>query len=639
MVGKFELDIQNAWKQFITRGERLDCVSDTIYKSWIRCKKAQIDPYGGIGTSISNEELNALIAAHKELINIAIPIMNNLHSIVLGSGFVLVLTDKNGVILNVVGEKSIEDEAAKINFSKGSRWSEMDVGTNAIGTCIKEEAPIQTIGAEHYCKTHHTWTCSASPINNPEGDLVGVLNMSGISHTAHKHTLGIVVAAAYSIENQLTLAQNYAMMDTTVESIFDGMIIIDRNFKIIKTNKKAQKILALREKDLNNLDVRTILGNSIFSEKDSFEKRVDWDFKVNNRRIPCNIKINQIMLENNLKGMAIIFKEMEEVHKTVNIVSGNKATYEFNSIITASLNMKKSIKEAEKFSRTKGCVLIEGESGTGKELFAHSIHNFSCRKDGPFVALNCASLPRELVESELFGYEKGAFTGAVKEGKVGKFELAHGGTLFMDEIGELPLDLQAKLLRVLDDYRITRIGGKYSKKLDVRIIVATNRNLLEETKKKRFREDLYYRLNVFKVNIPPLRERPEDIILLANYFLNKLNLAHQTSKLLSEDFHLRIKKYRWQGNVRELENTMERAFYLCDSNLITEDYLPSEIISSNRLVAEPFLSIKDKEREIIEKSLKSTDGNVIEASKVLNISKSSLYRKLKAYDLEAKDYK
>lgn len=639
MVGKFELDIQNAWKQFITRGERLDCVSDTIYKSWIRCKKAQIDPYGGIGTSISNEELNALIAAHKELINIAIPIMNNLHSIVLGSGFVLVLTDKNGVILNVVGEKSIEDEAAKINFSKGSRWSEMDVGTNAIGTCIKEEAPIQTIGAEHYCKTHHTWTCSASPINNPEGDLVGVLNMSGISHTAHKHTLGIVVAAAYSIENQLTLAQNYAMMDTTVESIFDGMIIIDRNFKIIKTNKKAQKILALREKDLNNLDVRTILGNSIFSEKDSFEKRVDWDFKVNNRRIPCNIKINQIMLENNLKGMAIIFKEMEEVHKTVNIVSGNKATYEFNSIITASLNMKKSIKEAEKFSRTKGCVLIEGESGTGKELFAHSIHNFSCRKDGPFVALNCASLPRELVESELFGYEKGAFTGAVKEGKVGKFELAHGGTLFMDEIGELPLDLQAKLLRVLDDYRITRIGGKYSKKLNVRIIVATNRNLLEETKKKRFREDLYYRLNVFKVNIPPLRERPEDIILLANYFLNKLNLAHQTSKLLSEDFHLRIKKYRWQGNVRELENTMERAFYLCDSNLITEDYLPSEIISSNRLVAEPFLSIKDKEREIIEKSLKSTDGNVIEASKVLNISKSSLYRKLKAYDLEAKDYK
>lgn len=639
MVGKFELDIQNAWKQFITRGERLDCVSDTIYKSWIRCKKAQIDPYGGIGTSISNEELNALIAAHKELINIAIPIMNNLHSIVLGSGFVLVLTDKNGVILNVVGEKSIEDEAAKINFSKGSRWSEMDVGTNAIGTCIKEETPIQTIGAEHYCKTHHTWTCSASPINNPEGDLVGVLNMSGISHTAHKHTLGIVVAAAYSIENQLTLAQNYAMMDTTVESIFDGMIIIDRNFKIIKTNKKAQKILALREKDLNNLDVRTILGNSIFSEKDSFEKRVDWDFKVNNRRIPCNIKINQIMLENNLKGMAIIFKEMEEVHKTVNIVFGNKATYEFNSIITASLNMKKSIKEAEKFSRTKGCVLIEGESGTGKELFAHSIHNFSCRKDGPFVALNCASLPRELVESELFGYEKGAFTGAVKEGKVGKFELAHGGTLFMDEIGELPLDLQAKLLRVLDDYRITRIGGKYSKKLDVRIIVATNRNLLEETKKKRFREDLYYRLNVFKVKIPPLRERPEDIILLANYFLNKLNLAHQTSKLLSEDFHLRIKKYKWQGNVRELENTMERAFYLCDSNLITEDYLPSEIISSNRLVAEPFLSIKDKEREIIEKSLKSTDGNVIEASKVLNISKSSLYRKLKAYDLEAKDYK
>ncbi|MDY0235258.1 MAG: sigma-54-dependent Fis family transcriptional regulator [Gudongella sp.] len=639
MLNSFELEIQEAWDKYITEGKRLTCVSDLIFNSWERCRKRNIDPYGGIGKSVSQEELDKLLLENKELINIAIPIMNNLNSIVLGTGFVLVLTDKNGILLNVVGEKSIEERAQKINFNKGSRWSEEEVGTNAIGTCIEERTLIQTIGAEHYCKTHHTWTCSAAPIKNPEGELVGVLNMSGISDTAHKHTLGIVVAAAYSIENQLSLSQTYAMMDTTVESILDGMIIIDKDYKIRRSNKSAQRILKLDKEKLYKMDIRAILGNTIFSEKDSFQKRIDWDFVVNNKRIPCNIKINQIMMDNNLKGMAIMFREMKDVHETVNIVSGNKATYNFSNIITTSINMQKSIKEAQKFSKTKGCVLIEGESGTGKELFAHSIHNFSSRRNGPFVALNCASLPRELVESELFGYEKGAFTGAVKEGKVGKFELANGGTLFLDEIGELPFDLQAKLLRVLDDYRITRIGGKYSKTLDVRIVVATNRNLLEETRKKRFREDLYYRLNVFKVNISSLRERPEDIILLANHFLNRLNKTHGTNKLLSEDFYIRIKEYKWPGNVRELENIIERAFYLCENSLITESYLPSEIIFINNRVKQSYLSIKDKEKEVIENALKNSSGYVIQAGELLGLSKSSVYRKIKQYDINPKKYK
>jgi transcriptional regulator of acetoin/glycerol metabolism len=639
MHNRFELEIQEAWDKYITKGERLNCVSDLIFNSWERCRKRSIDPSGGIGKSVSDEELKRLLIENKELINIAIPIMSNLHSIVLGTGFVLVLTDKNGVILNVVGEKSVEERAQKINFNKGSRWTEEEVGTNAIGTCIEEKTPIQTIGAEHYCKTHHTWTCSAAPIKNPEGELVGVLNMSGLSDTAHKHTLGIVVAAAYSIENQLSQSQTYAMMDTTVESILDGMIIIDKDYRIIKSNKSAQRILKLDREKLQNMDIRTILGNAIFSEKDSFQKRIDWDFVINQKRVPCNIKISQIMLEDNLKGMAILFREMKDVHETVNIVSGNNATYTFSNIITTSINMQNAIKEAQKFSKTKGCILIEGESGTGKELFAHSIHNFSSRRTGPFVALNCASLPRELVESELFGYERGAFTGAVKEGKIGKFELANGGTLFLDEIGELPLDLQAKLLRVLDDYKITRIGGKHAKTLDVRIVVATNRNLLEETRKKSFREDLYYRLNVFKVNIPSLRERPEDIILLANHFLNRLNKTHETNKIFSENFYIRIKEYKWHGNVRELENIVERAFYLCENTLITDSFLPSEMISNNRVAQQSYLSIKDIEKEVIENALKNSGGYVIQAGEMLGLSKSSVYRKIKQYDMNPKKYK
>ncbi len=640
MSWEFLEEIKIDWERYINTGEVSDRVSPVIKKSWKRCKQTGVDPYGGIGEKLNDDEFFGVMHANRDLIEVAKPIMENLNSLVLGTGFVLVLTDKNGIILHITGEKSVEDDARRLNFCAGSSWLENKVGTNAIGTCLVEEKPIQTIGAEHYCMGHHPWTCSAAPIKGTGGEMVGVLDMSGYSLGAHKHTLGIVVAAAYSIENQLSLKKSYAILDTTVESIADGMIIVNENFGIHRINKAGERILGIRGGELDKSDIREILGDNIFRGEDSFSKRVDWDFTFNDKRIPCNVKITPIEIEHEKKGMAILFREMKDVHQTVNVVSGNKANYTFDSIITGNEKMLRAIKEAQKFARTRGCVLLEGESGTGKELFAHAIHNHSSRSNGPFVAINCASIPKDLVESELFGYEKGAFTGAVREGKVGKFELANGGTLFLDEIGELPLDLQAKLLRVLDDFTVTRVGGKVAKKLDVRIIVATNRDLLEETRRKTFREDLYYRLNVFNVKIPPLRQRDEDEILLAEHFLKRLNLAHHTNKKMSREFRVCLGRNQWKGNVRELENIIHRAYHLCEESLITEDLLPDELFNDKS--DENYygsLTIKEQEKECIKNALEKANGNVIGAGDMIGLSKSAMYRKLKEHRINPKQYK
>jgi transcriptional regulator with PAS, ATPase and Fis domain len=306
--------------------------------------------------------------------------------------------------------------------------------------------------------------------------------------------------------------------------------------------------------------------------------------------------------------------------------------------------MKKIIETAKKAAKSDCNILIEGESGTGKELFAQAIHNYSKRSKGPFIAVNCASIPRELVESELFGYERGAFTGANKEGKPGKFELADNGTIFLDEIGELPYEVQSKLLRVLDNHKIVRVGGTEEKKLNVRVIAATNRNLSEEVNKKNFRNDLYYRINVIKINIPPLRERKGDIELLAKVFVERLNRYNALSvsdyKVLSESFIERLMNYNWPGNVRELQNVIDRAYYLTEGKVIIEEYFPENISENSNAQQEnntTIFPIEVIEEKNIREALKIAKGNILKAAEMLNLSRATIYRKIKKYNISVKE--
>ena len=314
-------------------------------------------------------------------------------------------------------------------------------------------------------------------------------------------------------------------------------------------------------------------------------------------------------------------------------------------IIGKSVKITEVAQLIQKVAPTKTTVLLLGESGTGKELFARAIHNLSHRRHYSFVPINCAAIPKNLLESELFGHEKGAFTGADAR-KLGKFELADGGTVFLDEVGDMDLSLQSKLLRAIEESEIERVGGVKTIKVDVRIVAASNRDIEKAVEDKSFREDLYYRLNVFPVKIPPLKERKEDIPLLVEYFINKYCLELKTAqKDISKDALNILMGYHWKGNVRELENTIERAIILCDGDIITPDHIfltqrsvtdvPEQLLSEGTLEDVAKRALKIAETHRIVEALRNTRGNKSKAAEILRVSYKTLLTKIKEYRIES----
>jgi DNA-binding NtrC family response regulator len=337
--------------------------------------------------------------------------------------------------------------------------------------------------------------------------------------------------------------------------------------------------------------------------------------------------------------VAIVEKAIEKakLHRRILELEHKLETrYSFDRITGESSLIKETIRLAEKVALTDSIVLLEGETGTGKELFAQSIHNASIRRNKPFIAVNCSAFPKDLLESEMFGYKKGAFTGAVSD-KKGLFEEANEGSLFLDEISEIHPEVQAKLLRVLEDQSFTKIGDTKPTRTDVRIIAATNRDLLKEAQNETFRSDLYYRISVFRIPVPPLRERKADIPLLVDSFVK--DYSEKTNKKIvriSDDFMNKLTDYHWPGNTRELKNIIERAVILNDTNELTVDFLPSEIMHpADELKSMPeYGSLEEIERAHIQKMLSYTQGNKTRAAENLGIGIPTLYRKLKYYGLK-----
>jgi transcriptional regulator of acetoin/glycerol metabolism len=639
---------KESWLKFIDYNIISEDVDPIIADAWRRCKEYGVNHIEGNQTSINELAYKQALIENKELLDIARPIMENLHELVTSTHFALILSDRNGMLIESIGDEIYNERAEKLSFKTGMVWTEEEIGANAIGTALVVDRPVHFVASDHYIAKSHSWTCSAATIHDADGNIIGCLDMSGDKIMDNNHTLGIVAAAVYTIERELALKKSSKLMETTYESTSDGMIITDKNLSVVKGNHNASRILLTPCKKLYRMDIRNVFIEMDF-EKARYKKNTfltESPAIIDGRRINCTINVVPIIMDKELTGFNIAFKESKYLHRTVNKVAGNIATYHFEDIIGQSNAINKVVKSAKKIASTSSNVLIEGESGTGKELFAQSIHNHSSRSRGPFVAINCASLPRELIESELFGYEKGAFTGALKEGKTGKFELADGGTIFLDEIGELPIEVQAKLLRVLDNFTVRRIGSNYERKLDVRVIAATNRNLMTEVEHKNFRHDLYYRLNVFKLELPSLRDRTGDISICANHFLSKLNNQNINNvKSYGHDFLEALERYKWVGNIRELNNIVERAYFLCDLDIINAEYLPEHIggrrmtpvtgISANN-ISSGILDIESVEKSNIIATIKSCEGNVLRASEQLSISRATIYRKIRKYEIDLK---
>jgi PAS domain S-box-containing protein len=609
------------------------------------------------------DEVSKNIEINKGLIKIAEPFMKVLYDFLMGSGFFIILTDREGCILNVVGDRNVEMAAAEMNMVVGAYMDEKSIGTNAMGTAISENSPIQISATEHFIAAYHKWTCSAAPIHSENGEIVGTLNLTGSSDLVHPHTLGLVVAAVESIENQMKseiakdkLLEINGYMSTIIQSISTGLLTIDNSGKIKMTNRNACIILGQEEENIVGRMLVDLIPNckDINKVLETGRSCLDEEIVINRDGIRerYNLNVFPITIEDQKTiGCVVMLKEIQRVINLINKYTGMRARYTFEDIIGKSKEINKIINYSMGIADSPSTVLIQGESGTGKEVLAQAIHNYSSRKDNGFVAINCGAIAKNLIESELFGYDDGAFTGAKRGGHPGKFELANGGTLFLDEIGEMPLDMQVNLLRVLQEGAVTRVGGTKYIPVNVRVIAATNKNLKKEVAAGKFREDLYYRLSVIPISLPPLRERKEDIPLLVDYFLKiKSKRLSKAIPKIDHEIYKNIFLYSWPGNIRELENYIENivnlngnsSYVLNQENTGSAKDELSYVNSADKTYdgqkkayEEQFIcSLEELEKKAIIAILNKFGGNVSKAAKILGVSRNTLYTKMKKYELE-----
>lgn len=640
------LDIRKKqWEKYIFNDELPEDLHPAIAVSWKKCKHIGLDPFGGRGKRADADIFRSIYEANQWLIDIVLPIMNNLADIVRASHFLLVLTDSCGYILETIGDGTVSFWAQDLRFERGMLWSDEEVGSNAIGIALEQDIPLQMAGAEHYCESHHRWTCSAAPIHGLGGEVVGCINLSGDAEAMHSHTLGIVVAAALGIETQLKQNHNTNLMHTALNSTSDSVVILDRNFRCAWMNKRSQGILGMNLDTLSKLDFRELMPDIEWHQQESFsagrpQNRTDCTVLTQAETLVCSASIFPILTGNKLDGYCVTFDRQERLLKTVNRVTGNLALYTFDDVVAQDTAMKRTVQLAQKYAQYDGTILIEGESGTGKELLAQAIHNASQRADGPFVTLNHSALPREFIEGELFGYGKGADISVTKEGKPGKLEMADHGTLFLDDIGEMPLDLQEKLLRMMQTHSAQRLGSNVEHQLDIRIIAAVSHSLEKEVERRIFRRDLYNAINILKLDIAPLRERKEDILYCAERFLEQFNRKYPDNvKEMDASFLHSLQDYPWPGNVRELQICIERAYYTCEGSVITADvFCPMHSAVEAELwnpASRAEWTLEDAEKDTIRCVLESCGGNVEISAKKMGISRASLYRKLKKYGLHS----
>jgi len=651
------------WQAFIGSGDRhLPLVRTQIIRSWNRCVEAGVDPLNiGLRDYIHGDKLAVALLEREELIRVAHPFMADLYRIVRGTGFVVVLTNEQGYLLEIFGDKEAAKTPLTSNFFIGASWHEKDAGTNAIGTALEEQQSVQVSGPEHFCEKHHGLTCSAAPIVDPIGNLIGTLNISGAHESAHLHTLGMVVAGAKAIIAQLRiikknnqLAQANKKLVDFFNMVSDAVMILDCYGTVVELNPAAEKIFCKTRTDLTGIPLHSLFsggtgGKEICTILNCRYSRSEIELTLETAKGHCRclVSVEPIINEQEtFTGSFITLRPIKAVQSLVHRYSGYLASLQFRDIIGESCEMQEAVQLAKLSAKSASNVLLQGESGTGKEIFAQSIHNQGRRSAAPFIPLNCGAIPRELVGSELFGYEDGAFTGARKSGKIGKFELASGGTIFLDEIGDMPLEHQAVLLRVIQEKRLTRIGGLREIPIDVRLICATHKNLLEKVSDGTFRQDLYYRLNVMSITIPPLRDRKEDIPLLFEHFLAKLCHDRGARLTVDSDVMHYLYSYPWPGNVRELQNVVERAANLAINGVVGVNQLPNEITHKSKLgpqniIATPKQSnLHDRRRQQQEREkqqllhlLDMHHGNVSRVARELGVSRKTIYNRMHRHDI------
>lgn len=660
--------IAELWERYIVEREPMgDCpevLPEEIWESWKRSRQYEVDPYIIRDLHVDPEKFERTLQENQELVNTTIPYVERLYRHMVGSNHIFQLVSAEGFILKTfTSDRKIVDmiNAGGLMLLDRSVVTERAIGTNSSGLCLHLRRSVVVRGAQHYQKGNHLFSCVSVPLFKGD-EMLGCLTLMCPMEDFQAFSRGLIESIAEGLQMELQLHETWKeisvsnkLLNTMIENQSEGMLLLDKDYNIRYHNERVMEYLALEPHSVVGENLYDLLEPGSYPEHLLFPKQGFPEMPVNvTTRRGKNCELVAKMVRSSSDGKEPVFiltlKPLQESFALINAVGGFHAAFTFRSMIHRSEVMNRVIDQGWHAASSDSTVLIQGESGTGKELMAQAIHNDSSRSGGPFVALNCGAIPRELIASELFGYEAGAFTGASRQGSPGKFELANGGTIFLDEIGDMSINLQVTLLRVLQNREVTRLGSKRPRKVNVRVIAATNKDLMEAIRNHTFREDLYYRLNVLNISIPPLRDRKEDIRALAKHFINMYNVSLQKTVMgVTDEAMSYLESYSWPGNVRELENTIERSINFTSSDWITVLDLPDHIrfgrapVHAGKEPSEPerqeSFAYPAAEYDQLIGLLEKHHGNVKKIAEETGVPLSTLYGKLTRYNLRAKDYK
>lgn len=673
--------VQRPERQAVIEQSHLRCAALGL----TRIERADYDPLMR-GDLLVARERNQRLFSH------AAPVMEMLREQIVDSDSMIVLTDAQGTILHSVGDDSFLERAGAVALSPGVNWAEHSKGTNAIGTALFEEVPTLVHADEHFMHANNFLTCSAVPIFDPRGSMLGVLDVSGDQRSYHRHTMGLVRMSARMIENHWLsddfsdrLRLHFHSRVEFIGTLLEGIVVVGADGRILGANRSAMDQLEISSAALRMQSLTSLFGTTTAAIHDHFRAplappmplvlsdgrkfhasaRFNWPSVHALSRVRAEAEPGEVI---DAEGQPAAVTPRDATPPTAPLHSAppvrpavlaatlaDRASG-LNYLRTGDAQIEAVLQKVTRILDRGIPLLIMGDTGTGKELLARAVHHDSNRSKQPFVAVNCASIPESLIEAELFGYEEGAFTGARRKGATGRIVQAHGGTLFLDEIGDMPLSLQARLLRVLQERCVTPLGSSKSIEVDITVISATHRPLREMIEANQFREDLYYRLNGLAVRLPALRER-SDLAVLARRML--LAEGAQPTPQISTAVMAHFLRYHWPGNLRQLANVLRTAAVMsAGEEQITEAHLSDDFLEDIRRAApaelaaaaaqraaeasapvvvvaaappEPAVArtLEEAEIDMIRRVLSEVQGNISEASKRLGISRNTIYRKLR----------
>ena len=628
---------------------------------------------------LSAKDLAQVREENRLLYQHATPVMETLYGQIANTHSMVLLTSRNGLILHSMGDADFLEKASRVALMPGVEWSEQSKGTNAVGTSLTEARPVVVHGVDHYLEVNKFLTCSCTPIFDPHGQVMGALDVTGDERSYHQHTMALVRMSAQMIENHMfanvfpdALRIHFHARSEFLNTLVEGIVVFTQDGRFLSANRSAQFQLGMSFSALQAHTFPSLFRCSVSQFHDQLRRAAGQPVSLGMHNgvvvqaqahmrtlnwYPGSWMPDNAAFDPSLSD-AKVMKVPSARPATTATAAGRVGLSSLHYLNTGDPQVAAVLHKLQRVQGSDIPILIQGETGTGKDILAQAIHNDSARARKPFVSINCASIPETLIESELFGYEEGAFTGAKRRGAQGKIQQAHGGTLFLDEIGDMPLPLQARLLRVLQERRVNPLGSDKEHDVDMVLICATNKNLKGLIAQGLFREDLYYRLNGLMVRLPALRER-SDFDVVAQKILSSLCPASRPVRIAPEVSVL-FRQCRWPGNIRQLHNLLRTAVVMVgEEDTIGMAHLPDDFLDELRehmaqaLPPEPVLcedialglSVPIMDSESLKSSepvpaslqdltllamadmLRQCQGNVSAAAKRLGVSRNTIYRK------------